>query len=132
MGESAVYLYGSMEDYDRWSHLVGDETWNWEHTKEIFKDASSPQQPDLGLIANVPNNRLRIITVLHVEDIRSTQILCQMSTGRKGSSPPILGHSKAHVNRSVDISLPTHLEKGVDLFLDAGFDFGVSHSAFIH
>lgn len=87
MGESAVYLYGSMEDYDRWSHLVGDETWNWEHTKEIFKDASSPQQPDLGLIANVPNNRLRIITVLHVEDIRSTQILCQMSTGRKGGSP---------------------------------------------
>jgi hypothetical protein len=39
--ESAVYLYGSKEDYDRWARLVGDESWNWEHTKEIFKDVSS-------------------------------------------------------------------------------------------
>ncbi|KAF1955783.1 choline dehydrogenase [Byssothecium circinans] len=32
-----VYLYGSDEDYNRWAELVGDETWNWEHTKRSFQ-----------------------------------------------------------------------------------------------
>ncbi|KAF2182459.1 GMC oxidoreductase [Zopfia rhizophila CBS 207.26] len=32
-----VYLYGSQEDYNRWADLVGDESWNWEHTKQSFK-----------------------------------------------------------------------------------------------
>jgi hypothetical protein len=32
-----VYLYGSKEDYNRWAELVGDVTWDWEHTREIYK-----------------------------------------------------------------------------------------------
>lgn len=31
-----VFLYGSDEDYNRWSELVGDDEWNWEHAKEIY------------------------------------------------------------------------------------------------
>jgi choline dehydrogenase-like flavoprotein len=32
----AVYLYGSSEDYNRWSDLVDDESWKWESVKESF------------------------------------------------------------------------------------------------
>jgi choline dehydrogenase-like flavoprotein len=31
-----VYLYGSSEDYNRWADIVGDDDWNWEHTKERY------------------------------------------------------------------------------------------------
>jgi hypothetical protein len=31
-----VYLYGSSEDYNRWSDLVDDESWKWESVKESF------------------------------------------------------------------------------------------------
>lgn len=33
----AVYLYGSGEDYNRWSDLVGDESWKWESVKKSFQ-----------------------------------------------------------------------------------------------
>lgn len=45
---------------------------------------------------------------------------------KKGKDTQSIVHPKAHATRSVDISLPTRLEKGVDIFLDAGYDFGVS------
>ncbi|PVI03499.1 GMC oxidoreductase [Periconia macrospinosa] len=32
-----VFLYGSAEDYNWWAELVGDDSWNWEHCKELFK-----------------------------------------------------------------------------------------------
>ncbi|KAI4670849.1 uncharacterized protein J4E88_009601 [Alternaria novae-zelandiae] len=33
----AVYLYGSREDYNRWSDLVDDESWKWESVKRSFE-----------------------------------------------------------------------------------------------
>jgi len=33
----AVYLYGSREDYNRWSDLVDDESWKWESVKTSFE-----------------------------------------------------------------------------------------------
>jgi choline dehydrogenase-like flavoprotein len=32
-----VYLYGSSEDYNHWAELVGDDSWNWEYTRESFR-----------------------------------------------------------------------------------------------
>lgn len=32
-----AYVYGSGEDYNRWGELVGDDSWRWEKTKELFK-----------------------------------------------------------------------------------------------
>jgi choline dehydrogenase-like flavoprotein len=32
-----VYLYGSSEDYNRWSELVGDDSWKWESVKKSFQ-----------------------------------------------------------------------------------------------
>lgn len=32
-----VYLYGSSEDFNRWAKLVEDESWDWEHCKDLFK-----------------------------------------------------------------------------------------------
>lgn len=32
-----AYVYGSGEDYNRWGELVGDDSWRWENTKELFK-----------------------------------------------------------------------------------------------
>ncbi|KAF2866413.1 hypothetical protein BDV95DRAFT_505141 [Massariosphaeria phaeospora] len=49
----AVYLYGSKEDYNRWAELVGDESWDWEHTKKSFQEiedfdiAGASQYPHL-------------------------------------------------------------------------------------
>jgi choline dehydrogenase-like flavoprotein len=30
-------LYGSSEDFNRWAKLVEDESWDWEHCKDLFK-----------------------------------------------------------------------------------------------
>lgn len=34
---SAVFLYGSKEDYNRWGELVGDEGWKWERVQKSFQ-----------------------------------------------------------------------------------------------
>ncbi|KAJ4368394.1 hypothetical protein N0V83_006751 [Neocucurbitaria cava] len=38
-----VYLYGSGEDYNRWSELVGDESWKWESVKDSFHEIEDYQ-----------------------------------------------------------------------------------------
>lgn len=40
-GSSAINLclwnYGSKEDLNEWARLVGDDTWNWENSRERLK-----------------------------------------------------------------------------------------------
>ena len=35
-----VYLSGSMEDYNYWAELVGDDSWKWENSHRRLKEVS--------------------------------------------------------------------------------------------
>ena len=44
-GSTAIFIlgwdYSSCEEMDEWARLTGDETWDWEKTREVFKQGWS-------------------------------------------------------------------------------------------